>query len=216
MTERKQAIQWRAVMQGVAIVYGVTFVSGLLLAINGITPQTNHVAFPILALLTGAVGVAIALRVAETTRLSYLVALSLGVWLLNSTSILLGAQTVTAWLDSSLFIGTTDPGPIAAGKRLRDSADFRSVSFPNHLQEQLTGWDTSRGEIDSIDHELLISLSKSDRFTTEPLTPSHTPVQDGVNPADMNGINRFAVREKTQQPAQEGWLSSMRTMSWRL
>jgi len=88
-------------------VYGVTFVSGLLLAFNGITPQSNHVAFPILALLTGAVGVAIALRVAETTQLSYLVALSLGVWLLNSTSILLGAQTVTAWLDSSLFIGTT-------------------------------------------------------------------------------------------------------------
>ena len=94
-------------MQGIAIVYGVTFVSGLLLAFNGITPQTNHVAFPILALLTGAVGVAIALRVAETTRLSYLVALSLGVWLLNSTSVLLGAQTVTAWLDSSLFIATT-------------------------------------------------------------------------------------------------------------
>ncbi|MBI5317426.1 MAG: hypothetical protein HZB34_15805 [Nitrospirae bacterium] len=107
MTERKQPIQWRAVMQGIAIVYGVTFVSGLLLAFNGITPQTNHVAFPILALLTGAVGVAIALRVAETTQLSYLVALSLGVWLLNSTSVLLGAQTVAAWLDSSLFIGTT-------------------------------------------------------------------------------------------------------------
>jgi hypothetical protein len=107
MTERKQPIQWRAVMQGVAIVYGVTFASGLLLAFNGITPQTNHVAFPILALLTGAVGVAIALRVVETTRVSYLVALSLGVWLLNSTSVLLGAQTVTAWLDSSLFIGTT-------------------------------------------------------------------------------------------------------------
>jgi len=107
MTERKQPIQWRAVMQGVAIVYGVTFVSGLLLAFNGITPQTNHIAFPLLALLTGAVGVAIALRVAETTRASYLLALSLGVWLLNSTSILLGAQTVASWLDSSLFIATT-------------------------------------------------------------------------------------------------------------
>jgi hypothetical protein len=107
MTERKQPIQWRAVMQGVAIVYGVTFVSGLLLAFNEITPQTNHIAFPILALLTGAVGVAIALRVSETTRLSYLVTLGLGVWLLNSTSVLLGAQTVTAWLDSSLFIATT-------------------------------------------------------------------------------------------------------------
>ena len=94
-------------MQGVAVVYGVTFVSGLLLAFNGITPQTNHLAYPLLALLTGAVGVAIALRVAETTRLSYLVSLGLGVWLLNATSILLEAQTVAAWLDSSLFIATT-------------------------------------------------------------------------------------------------------------
>jgi hypothetical protein len=107
MTERKQPIQWRAIMQGVAIVYGVSFVSGLLLAFNGITPQTNHVAYPLLALLTGAVGVAIALRVAETTRLAYLVLLGLGVWLLSSTSVLLGVQTVTAWFNSSLFIATT-------------------------------------------------------------------------------------------------------------
>jgi len=107
MVARIQRIQWRAIMQGVAIVYGVTFVSGLLLAFSGITPQTNHVAFPLLALFTGAVGVAIALRVAETSRLSYLAALGLGVWLLSSTSVLLGAQTVTAWLESSLFTATT-------------------------------------------------------------------------------------------------------------
>ena len=107
MMARNQPFQWRAIMQGVAIVYGVSFVSGLLLAFNGITPQTNHVTYPLLALLTSAVGVAIALRVAETTRLSYLVALGIGVWLLSSTSVLLGAQTVTAWLGSSLFIVTT-------------------------------------------------------------------------------------------------------------
>ena len=94
-------------MRGVAIVYGVTFMSGLLLAFNGITPQTNHVAYPLFALLTSAVGVAIALRVAETTRLSYLVALGIGIWLLSLTSVLLGAQTVTAWLGSSLFTATT-------------------------------------------------------------------------------------------------------------
>jgi hypothetical protein len=94
-------------MQGIAIVYGVTFVSGLLLAFNGITPQTNHVAYPFLALLTGAVGVAITLRLAETTRLSYLVALGLGIWLLSLTSVLLGAQTVIGWLESSLFTATT-------------------------------------------------------------------------------------------------------------
>ena len=107
MIDRKQPLQWRAIMRGVAIVYGVTFMSGLLLAFNGITPQTNHVAYPLFALLTSAVGVAIALRVAETTRLSYLVALGLGVWLLSATGVLLGAQTVTAWLDSSLFTATT-------------------------------------------------------------------------------------------------------------
>lgn len=107
MTERKQPIQWRAIIQGVGIVYGVTFVSGLLLAFNGITPQSNHIAFPLLAWLTSGVGVAIALRVAETTRFSYLVALGVGVWLLSSTSVLLGTQTVTAWLDSGLFIATT-------------------------------------------------------------------------------------------------------------
>ena len=107
MTERKQPIQWREILQGVAIVYGVTLVSGLLLAFNGIRQQTNPVAYPLLALLTSAVGVAIALRVAETTRLSYLVALGLGVWFLSATSVLLGAQTMTAWLESSLFTATT-------------------------------------------------------------------------------------------------------------
>ena len=104
---RNPPIRWRAIIRGVAIVYGVTFVAGLLLAFNGITPQTNHVAYPLFALLTSAVGVAIALRVAETTRLSYLVALGIGIWLLSSTSVLLGAQTVTAWLGSSLFTATT-------------------------------------------------------------------------------------------------------------
>ena len=107
MMARKQPLQWRAIIRGVAIVYGVTFVAGLLLAFNGITPQTNYVAYPLLALITGAVGVAIALRVAETTKLSYLVALGVGVWLLSATGVLLGAQTVTAWLDSSLFTATT-------------------------------------------------------------------------------------------------------------
>jgi hypothetical protein len=130
MTERKQPIQWRAIMQGVAIVYGVTFVSGLLLAVNGITPQSNHIAFPLLAWLTGGVGVAIALRVAETTRLSYLVALGVGVWLLSSTSVLLGAQTVTAWLDSGLFTATTVLlGRLLLGKDLETlpaSDQFRS------------------------------------------------------------------------------------------
>jgi hypothetical protein len=91
----------------VAIAYGITFVSGLVLAFAGITPQTHHVAYPLLALLMGSVGVALALRAADTTRLSYLLAIGVGIWLLSSTSVLLGAQSFAGWVDSSVFTGIT-------------------------------------------------------------------------------------------------------------
>jgi hypothetical protein len=107
MTDRNPPIKWGAIVRGVAIVYGVTFVSGLAFAVIGVTPLTDHVAYPLLALLTSAVGVAIALRVADTKRLSYLVAIGVGVWLLSSTSVLLGAQSFTGWVSSSAFIGAT-------------------------------------------------------------------------------------------------------------
>ena len=84
--------------------YGTTFVSGLAFAFTGITPQTHQVAYPLLALLLGAVGVALTLRMAHTTRFSYLVAIGVGVWLLSSTSVWLGAQSMTGWVTSSAFI----------------------------------------------------------------------------------------------------------------
>jgi hypothetical protein len=107
MTDRNSHIRWQAIVRGVAIVYGSTFLSGLVFAFTGITPQADRVAYPLLALLTGAFGVALALRAAETTRLSYLVTVGIGVWLLSSTSVLLGAQSFTGWLNSSVFIATT-------------------------------------------------------------------------------------------------------------
>jgi hypothetical protein len=107
MSDRNPSISWRAILRGVAIVYGTTFLSGLAFAFTGITPQTAQVLYPLLALLMGAVGVAIALRVAKSTRLSYLVAVGVGVWLLSSTSVLLGAQSFTGWVTSSAFIAAT-------------------------------------------------------------------------------------------------------------
>ena len=53
-----------------AIVYSSTFVSGLVLAIAGITTQTHSLVYSLRALLTSAVGVVLALRVADTTWLS--------------------------------------------------------------------------------------------------------------------------------------------------
>ena len=107
MTDTNPPIPWRAIGRAVAIAYGITFVSGLMLAFAGITPQTHPVAYPLLALFTGAVGVALALWVADTTRVSCLVAIGVGIWLLSSTSVLLGAQSFTGWVTSSVFIGIT-------------------------------------------------------------------------------------------------------------
>ena len=107
MTDRNLPISWRAIVRAVATAYGTTFLSGLVLAFAGITPQTHHVAYPLLALLTSAVGVALALRVADTARLSYLVAIGMGIWLLSSTSVLLGVQSLAGWVNSSVFIGIT-------------------------------------------------------------------------------------------------------------
>ena len=90
-----------------AIVYGVSFVAGLVLAFESITPQSNPHVYPLLALVTEAVGVALALRVARTTRLSYLFAIGIGLWLVSGTSVFVGAQSVTSWLESSAFVAST-------------------------------------------------------------------------------------------------------------
>lgn len=107
MKNRNPPIPWRAIVRAVAIAYGITFVSGLMLAFAGITPQTHHVAYPLLALFTGAVGVALALWVADTTRLSCLVAIGVGIWLLSSSGVFLGAQSFAGWVNSIVFIGIT-------------------------------------------------------------------------------------------------------------
>jgi hypothetical protein len=145
MTHRNLPIQWRAIMRGVAIVYGVTFVSGLVLAFGGISPQTDHIIYPLLALLTDAVGVAIALRVAETTRWSHLAALGVGVWLLSGTSVLFDVQTLTGWLESSAFTATT---VILGRLLLGTSLETFHASNPSHsriISKHRSGLQTHRG-----------------------------------------------------------------------
>jgi hypothetical protein len=106
MIRPRQVIDLRMVLKGVAIVYSVTFVAGLVLAFDNITPQSNPIMYSLMALVTGAVGVALALRIAHTTRLSYVLAIGIGLWLVSGTSMFVGAQTVTAWLDSSVFVAS--------------------------------------------------------------------------------------------------------------
>jgi hypothetical protein len=132
MTASNQPIQWRAIMRGVAIAYGVTFGFGLVLAFGGVTPQTDHFTYPLLVLLTDAVGVAIALRVAKTTRWSYLTALGVGVWLLRGTSVLLGVQTWTGWLESSAFTAAT----VILGRLLLGTS-LETFPTPHLFQSQI-------------------------------------------------------------------------------
>lgn len=96
-----------ALLRSVLLVYGITFLAGVLFAFQGITPTTDRALYPLLALLAQGVGVALALRLAKTTALSYLVALTVGIWLLSSTSVWLGAQSFLAWFDSLTFIAAT-------------------------------------------------------------------------------------------------------------
>ncbi len=107
MLSPRRVIYWRMVLKGVAIVYGVSFVVGHVLAFDNITPQSNPNLYLLLALVAEAVGVALALRVAHTTRLSYLIAIGNGLWLVSGTSVFVGAQSVTSWLDRSVFVATT-------------------------------------------------------------------------------------------------------------
>jgi hypothetical protein len=92
------------VLKGVAIVYGMSFAAGLVFAFNGMTPESHPTMYPLLALITEAVGVALAIRVAHNTRFSYLCTVGIGLWLISGTSVILGAQTVLAWLNSSAFV----------------------------------------------------------------------------------------------------------------
>jgi hypothetical protein len=107
MVSHRRFIYWQMVLKGVAIVYGVSFAAGLVLAFENITLQANPNVYPLLALVTESIGVALALRVANTTRLSYLLAIGIGLWLISGTSVFVGAQSVTSWLDSSVFVATT-------------------------------------------------------------------------------------------------------------
>jgi hypothetical protein len=134
MNDRNSGISWSAVAQGVAIVYGTTFLSGLVFAFIGLQPETDQVVYPLLALLTGAIGVALALKVAKSTRPSYLVSLGVGVWILSSTSVLLGAQSLTGWVNSSAFIAITVLVGRLLGGRTLDTHPTPTRSYASLIQ----------------------------------------------------------------------------------
>lgn len=93
--------------RAVAVAYSISFVCGILLLANGITPLTDPALYPLLALLSGSIGVAVALRVMGTIQPVHVVLLGMGLWVINLSSVGLGAQTLAGWFDSGVFIATT-------------------------------------------------------------------------------------------------------------
>jgi hypothetical protein len=92
------------VVKGLVVVYGMSFLAGLLLAYYNITPRSSPNAYPLLILVTEVFGVALALRQVRTMRLSYLLALGLSLWLVSGTSVLAGDLSAANWLESSVFV----------------------------------------------------------------------------------------------------------------
>jgi hypothetical protein len=107
MPLRRSSVRWKALFRGVVLAYGISFVSGLIFSLVGLTPQVDQTLYPVLAFLNGAIGGAVALRVMGTGGLFHLVLLGLGLWCFNLTNVLFGAQTFAGWLDSSAFIAAT-------------------------------------------------------------------------------------------------------------
>lgn len=102
-----RAVPWHAIARSVAWAYGFSFVCGFVFVAIGITPLTDPALYPLVTLLSGGIGVALVLRLAGIALPIDVVILGVGLWFIDLSSVLLGAQTLTGWLDSALFVGTT-------------------------------------------------------------------------------------------------------------
>jgi hypothetical protein len=102
------------VVKGLAVVYGLSFLIGLILAYYNITPRSNPNAYPLLILITEVFGVALALHLVHTTRMSYLLALGLLLWLVSGTSVFAEELSAASWLESSAFVAAA----VALGRTL--------------------------------------------------------------------------------------------------
>lgn len=94
----------KVVARDAAIVYGLTFATGLGMAIAGINLQSEPSIAYLANLLSGAIGFTLAGIRIPNNRAEHLAWVAATVWTFNLTSVALGIQTSSAWIQSGLTI----------------------------------------------------------------------------------------------------------------
>ncbi len=85
------------------------------------------------------------LRVVGVTRVPYLVALGIGVWFIGAISVLIGAQSVTGWLENSLIITTTVILGLLLLGRCTETFPASNLSHSRIISKHSSSLQTHRG-----------------------------------------------------------------------
>ena len=94
----------KTVVRDAAIVYGLTFATGLCMAAAGITLENNSFTAYLWNLLSGVLGFTLAGIRLSANRAEHLAWVAVTLWTFNLTNIVLGLQTSSAWIHSGLTI----------------------------------------------------------------------------------------------------------------
>lgn len=95
---------FKVVARDAAIVYGLTFTTGLVMAIAGMNLQNEPSIAYLTNLLSGAIGFTVAGIRIPNNRTEHLAWVAATVWTFNLTNVALGIQTSSAWIQSGLTI----------------------------------------------------------------------------------------------------------------
>lgn len=97
-------ISARGIIRDAAIVYSLTFATGLGMALVGVNLQNNPSTAYIVNLLSGAIGFTDAgIRVARN-RTEHLAWVAAAVWICNLANVVFGIQTSASWIRSGLTL----------------------------------------------------------------------------------------------------------------
>ncbi|ULA61937.1 MAG: conserved membrane protein of unknown function [Nitrospira sp.] len=97
-------VSLKVVFRDAAIVYGLTFAAGLVMAFLGVNLQSNPSTAYMANLLSGALGFTVSgIRISHS-RTEHLAWVAATVWIFNLANIALRIQTSTSWIRSGLTL----------------------------------------------------------------------------------------------------------------